>query len=198
MAANVVLTFQGGSDHETEGLVVLNLSEIEKQTISDRGSGIKVPPGQDGDVVDSSNDYLLVLQLQLEKGAYTPESKTVLASPVFILERLYLAFYELNTKGKGSEVSRLYTLLFGGMMGQGKNQKLEEGTLENLKDLINLDDVEAAMMMIDSSGQLVLLDTSGNVLATLDTGLDPGSGGEGEGSEITGSGVSTVYWKIVN
>ena len=184
LAANVALTFQGGSDHETEGLIILNLT---KMPMEDRK--IKVPPGQAGDIFTSPDDFLLVLQLQLDQGAYVPGSKTVLASPVFIYKKLYLAFYELDTKGKTSEISRLYSFLFGSKMGTGNRVALEEDV-----DYQDLGDVEAAMILIDSLGRLVLLDASGNVLQTLDTGLDPQ--GSGTGGGFTGSGVTTVYWKI--
>lgn len=189
LAANVVLTFQGGSDHETEGLIILNLTKLEAIPSKDRG--IKVPPGQSGDIASSQNDYLLVMQLQLRSGAYSPEGKTVLASPVFILNRLYLAFYELTVQGKKtSEISRLYSFLFGSKMGAGNVINLVEG--EDFRDLEN---VEASMMLVDSSGNLVLLDKEGNVLITLDTNLafNPS---QDDGATI--SNYETVYWKMVN
>jgi hypothetical protein len=206
-ATNVLLrSVRGQASLDTESLVILDLKVISAMAVADRNT-IRVPPGQDGSVVSSRNPHILVVQLELNRGTSTTDSKTVLASPVFIDQRLFLAFYELSRQGQGqggqsSMISRLYTMLFGSMMGSGNVQHLEEAEFVDgniVGDYFDYSNVEAAMMFIDSLGNLVLLDSEGNVIGDpIPTGLDlaqsEGSGGSGPYSN---PGTHIVYWKTM-
>jgi len=199
LAANVVLTYQGGADHDTEGLIIVNLSKI--------GSGVGfTPPGQAGDrleITDDEGEFLLgIVQLQGLRGGDDPERKTVLASPVFVGGKVYLSFYELNYKGQGFNASRLYVIDFldPDRSNAGWLTKAEE--LEDLEgdgEYYDFDKKEAIMMFIDSQGNLVVVfeDDSGNITTeTISTGLElfvdyPDSGTD----PFESTGVHTVYWR---
>lgn len=201
LAANVALTYNGGSDHETEGLIIANLSKVSSNQSS------FTPPGQDGERIQVTNDggdiVLEVVQLQGEHGAYSPESKNVLASPVFLEHRVYLAFYEMEGKKNKFNATRLYAIDF--LKNRSGNAKLSEASV--------LDDMgvgkageyfdfpkgeEAIMMYIDSKGRLVLVfeENGEMVTKTVDTGLNLGSGGESQGSGEYKK-LKTVYWKTL-
>lgn len=189
---------------DTEGLLIANLTELEKLTVSQRET-IRVPPGQEGTTFSSDDQILGFIQTELAHGAYDPESKTVLASPVFIANRLYLAFYEFSRKGNSNntaEISRLYSILFGTMMGNDYTlEPAEVITGEDGKQTIEGDyfdyfDKEAVMIIVDSEGNLLLLDASGKPIGDpIPTGLslfaDDGSGED----PFEGEGVHLVYWK---
>jgi len=190
--------------HDTEGLLIANLTKLAEKTVSERET-IRVPPGKEGTTFSSDDQLLGFIQTELAHGAYDPESKTVLASPVFIANRLYLAFYEFSRKGKSNnttEISRLYSILFGRMMGS--DYKLEsaevvtgeDGEPTIVGDYFDYSDQEAVMIIVDSEGNLVLFDASGQPIGDpIPTGLffyaDDGSGEDPFESE----GVHTVYWK---
>ena len=206
-STHVLLKNVPGAAHlDTESLIVLDLTLISGMSVGARNS-IRVPPGQDGSVVSSKESHILVIQLELQRGVSTTESKTVLASPVFINNRLFLAFYELSRRGKGkggssTMISRLYTMLFGSMMGSGNVQHLEEAEVVDgniVGDYFDYSNVEAAMMFIDSLGNLVLLDSEGNVIGDpIPTGLDLAQGeGSGGSGESPNSGTTIVYWKTM-
>jgi len=184
LATNALLrNVPGAAKLDTEGLLVLNLTKVAEYTAEERAqiiTTIKVPPGQSGEVVSSEDDHILFVQLELSHGVSTTGSKTVLASPVFISNekdgliesRLFLAFYELFSKGaqgrgQESKVSRLYSFLFEAKMGQGKVQQLDEAEIvdgEIVGDYFDFEDQEVAMMVIDSQGNLVLFDRFGNIV----------------------------------
>jgi hypothetical protein len=216
LATNALLrNVPGAAKLDTEGLLVLNLTKVAEYSVEERAqiiTTIKVPPGQSGEVVSSEDDHILFVQLELPHGTSTTDSKTVLASPVFISReedgliesRLFLAFYELSSKGEQgngqeSEVSRLYSFLFEAMMGQGNVQNLDEAEIvdgEIVGDYFDFEDREVAMMVIDSQGNLVLFDASGNIVGDpIPTGLslyaDDGNGED----PFEGEGVHLVYWK---
>ncbi len=206
LATNVLLrNVKGDAYLDTEALLIANLTDIAAMTPEERYT-IRVPPGQEGTAATSleSQDYLLVVQLELQHGVSTTESKTVLASPVFIDQRLFLAFYELSRQGRGnnpnySMISRLYSFLFETMMGGGNVQRLEEADVvdgEITGDYFDFSDVEAVMMIVDSQGNLVLLDAEGNVIGEpIPTGLELAQD-EGTGTgPYSSSGVHLVYWK---
>ena len=205
-ATNALLrSVRGNASLDTESLVVLDLKVISGKSAADRNT-IRVPPGQDGSVVSSKESHILVVQLELNRGTSTTDSKTVLASPVFIDERLFLAFYELSRKGQGggdksSMISRLYTLLFGSMMGSGNVQPLEQAEVVDggiVGDFFDYSNVEAAMMFIDSLGNLVLLDAEGNVIEDpIPTGLDLAQSEGGGSGPYSDSGTHIVYWKTM-
>ena len=99
-------------------------------------------------------------------------------------------------------ISRLYTMLFGSMMGSGNVQHLEEAEVVDgniVGDYFDYSNVEAAMMFIDSLGNLVLLDSEGNVIGDpIPTGLDLAQGeGSGGSGESPNSGTTIVYWKTM-
>lgn len=206
LATNVLLrNVKGAAYLDTEALVILNLTEIEGLSLEERYT-MKVPPGQEGTAATSKEDqpYLLVVQLELQHGVSTTESKTVLASPVFIDKRLFLAFYELSRQGMGknpnySMISRLYTFLFEPMMGAGNVQHLDEAEVvdgEILGDYFDLENLEAAMMFVDSLGNLVLLDSEGNVIGEpIPTGLELAQDEGGGTGPYSDPGVHLVYWK---
>jgi hypothetical protein len=85
------------------------------------------------------------------------------------------------------------------MMGQGKVQQLDEAEIvdgEIVGDYFDFEDQEVAMMVIDSQGNLVLFDRSGNIVGDpiptgLDLYVDEGSGND----PFEGEGVHLVYWK---
>lgn len=207
LAANVALTYNGGSDHETEGLIIANLSKVTSAQSS------FTPPGQDGtriQVTDSGGDIVLeVVQLQGNTGSYSSDAKTVLASPVFVEGRVYLTFYELvagQGKGNSFNASRLYAIDF--LKNRKKNATLNEAS--NLEDMgpdgdgeyFDFEDRKATMMFIDSQGNLTIVfedpDTQGNITASVPTGLDPYTGGEpGEEGEWSGANFGIVYWKTM-
>jgi len=202
-SGNVLLrSVSGEASLDAETLVILDLTELQSMSIEARSS-IKVPPGQDGAVVSSKESYILVVQLELQKGTSSTYSKNVLASPVFIDNRLFLAIYEMSTKGQGnnpnySEVSRLYVFNFAPLMGSGNVQQLQEAQVVDDQiqgDYFDVENVEAAMMFVDSLGNLVMLDQEGNVIGDpIPTGLrlstePPGNPGE------ENRGVRVVYWK---
>lgn len=200
LAANVGLTFSGGAAHDTEALIILNLSNIDPQNID-------FSPGSTGDVVDASNPNAILVQLQSMSGAYTVEKKSVLASPVFVAGRLYLAFYELDDKGK-TNVSRLYSIDFLNHAASGKsnNPLIEANELSDMDYKIGAEFFdfpegnEAIMMFIDSQGDLVLIfDNDGTMdTQTISTGLTPFSGGEpGEEGEGSFTNLDIVYWKTM-
>ncbi len=196
LSANVSLTFQGGSDHETEGLIIVNLTSL--------AGDIKLPPGQAGDVINTTNPDLMVMQLQGMSGAYTTESKTVLASPVFVANKLYLAFYELDSKGKFN-ASRLYVIdfLYHTTTDKQNDPVPEAETLAALEGEYEYydfpDGQEAVMMFIDSQGNLVVVfeDDSGNITTeTISTGLELFADYPDSGTDpFESTGVHTVYWK---
>ncbi len=207
LAANVALTYNGGSDHETEGLIIANLSKLT----SDQSSF--TPPGLDGtriQVTDSGGDIVLeVVQLQGDTGSYSPDGKTVLASPVFVGGRVYLSFYELvagQGKGNSFNASRLYVIDF--LKNRQKNSTLTEAS--NLEDMgpdgdgeyFDFEERKATIMFIDSQGNLTIVfedpDAQGNITASVPTGLEPYTGGEpGEETEWSGSNFGVVYWKTM-
>ncbi len=206
-STNVLLKNVPGAAHlDVESLIVLDLTLISGMSVGARNS-IRVPPGQDGSVVSSNEFHILVIQLELQRGVSTTESKTVLASPVFINNRLFLAFYELSRRGRGgggpsTMISRLYTMLFGSMMGSGNVQHLEEAEVVDgniVGDYFDYSNVEAAMMFIDSLGNLVLLDSEGNVIGDpIPTGLDLSQGeGSGGSGPYSNPGTHIVYWKTM-
>ncbi|MFA0888971.1 MAG: hypothetical protein ACC613_07745 [Synergistales bacterium] len=194
LAATVTFTYNGASAHETSGLIVVNLTEVESMEAADRVFR-KAPPGQDGTVASSKEDHIMMVQLQGTQGSYTTQTKEVMASPVFIKEKLYLAYYEMAAKKK-INMSRLYTFYFATMMGEGNVQHLEEytGDNEDTAQFYDLEDQRAANMFIDSKGNLVLIDEQGNALVTLPTGLEYAGVGSGSAASPFNK-MSVVYWK---
>lgn len=194
LAATVTFTYNGASAHETSGMIVVNLSEVEAMDPEDRVFK-KAPPGQDGTIVSSKEDHIMMVQLQGNNGAYTSDTKEVMASPVFIKEKLYLAYYEMSAKKK-LDMSRLYTFYFASKMGEGNVQKLEEydGTNESTAEFYDLEDKRATNMFIDSKGNLVLIDEQGNALITLPTGLQYTGTGSGSAASPFNK-MRVVYWK---
>lgn len=194
-----VRNVQGQAEQDTEALIIANLTNIAKLSAEERNS-ITVPPGREGSVIDASNTDLMVLQLEGLHGAYSPDSKTVLASPVFIAKRLYLAFYELTRTGRKFNASRLYAIDF--LNHEGKNSQISEAStadeLAEGKERYDFTNEEAVMMFVDSQGNLVLLDADGNVIGQpIPTGLELAQDeatGTGTGP-FSGPGVHLVYWK---
>lgn len=201
-AGNVLLrNVSGNASLDTETLVILDLTELQSMSIEERSS-VKVPPGQDGTVVSSKESHILVVQLELQKGTSSTYSKNVLASPVFINNRLFLAIYEMSTKGQGnnpnySEVSRLYVFNFAPLMGSGNVQQLQEAQVVDDQiegDYFDVENVEAAMMFVDSLGNLVMLDQEGNVIGDpIPTGLTLNT--DPPDPDLDNRGVKLVYWK---
>lgn len=194
LAATVTFTYNGASAHETSGMIVVNLTEVEAMDPEDRVFK-KAPPGQDGTVASSPEDSIMMIQLQGTQGSYTPATKEVMASPVFIKEKLYLAYYEMSDKKK-IDMSRLYTFYFASMMGEGNVQHLEEytGDNEDTAQYYDFEDQRASNMFIDSKGNLVVIDEEGNVLVNLPTGLDYAGVGSGSAASPFNK-MSVVYWK---
>jgi len=194
LAATVTFTYNGASAHETSGMIVVNLTEVEAMDPEDRVFK-KAPPGQDGTVASSPEDSIMMIQLQGTQGSYTPGTKEVMASPVFIKEKLYLAYYEMSDKKK-IDMSRLYSFYFASMMGEGNVQHLDEytGDNEDTAQYYDFEDQRASNMFIDSKGNLVVIDEDGNVLVNLPTGLDYSGLGSGSAASPFNK-MSVVYWK---
>jgi hypothetical protein len=121
---------------------------------------------------------------------------------VFINNRLFLAIYEMSTKGQGnnpnySEVSRLYVFNFAPLMGSGNVQQLQEAQVVDDQiegDYFDVENVEAAMMFVDSLGNLVMLDQEGNVIGDpIPTGLTLNT--DPPDPDLDNRGVKLVYWK---
>jgi len=195
LAATVTFTYNGASAHETSGMIVANLTEIESMDVDDRIFK-KAPPGQDGTVVSSKEDHIMMVQLQGANGAYTPGIKEVMASPVFIKEKLYLAYYEMT--GKKIDMSRLYTLLFESRMGGGQTQHLVEydGTNADTAEFYDLEHQRVVNMFVDSKGNLVLIGEGGTTLLTLPTGLVYEGTGGGGGSSLFNK-MKVIYWRRI-
>ncbi len=198
LASTVFLSpMSGQATHDTDALLLINISEIED--IQANESTAKVPPGQGGGRAESEQTFMSVVHLEYVHGSNEPAEKVILASPVFVMGKDYVSFYELNRQNNGkikSMVTRLYAMDFSRLMTGGGKIDLKEGDLDDQKqddDYYDILNKEAVMMMVDSSGELVLLDAEGNVMASLATGL----GGEpGENDGETPRGVRSVYWKI--
>ncbi len=204
LAANVALTYNGASDHETEGLIIANLSKVSSNQSS------FTPPGQDGERIQVTNtrgDIVLeVVQLQGEHGSYSPKSKTVLASPVFVGHRVYLSFYEMEGKKNKFNATRLYVIEFlknrSGNAKLSKASKLDDMGVGKAGEYFDFEEREATMMFIDSQGNLTIVfeepDSQGNITASIETGLELYSGdASGETGEWSGSNLGIVYWKTL-
>lgn len=201
LASTVFLSpVSGQAAHDTDALLLINISEIEGIPANERT--VKVPPGQGGGRAESEQTFMSVVQLEYVQGSNEPAEKVILASPVFVMGKVYVSFYELNKQKNGkikSMVTRLYGMDFSRLMTGGGKIDLKKGDLDDQEqddDYYDILNKEAVMMMVDSSGRLVLLDAEGNVMASLATGLG-GLGGEpGENDGETPRGVRSVYWKI--
>lgn len=197
LAATVALTFGGGAAHDTEALLTFNENKLSSKQII-----VDYSPGQAGDLIDTSDKNTMLVQLQIDQGSYTAVKKSVLASPVFVEKRLYLAFYDLDDKGK-TNVSRLYSIDF--LKHAGKKGNLskanvleelnyeEDGSAKEYYDFPKGD--EAIMMFIDSKGNLALVfEKNGEMVTkTISTGLDLGSGTGSSGSDEDEK-FKIVYW----
>jgi len=197
LAATVTFTYNGASAHETSGMIVVNLDKIEDAASRDVTKAVikKAPPGQGG-ASYSSDGSILMVQLQGTQGAYSPYSKEVLASPVFIKEKLYLAFYEISKK---TDLSRLYTFDFARLISTGKNnEKLIEfnGTNAKKAEFYDLEGQKVVNMFVDSKGNLVLIGEGGTTLLTLPTGLVYEGTGGGGGSSLFNK-MKVIYWRRI-
>ncbi len=190
LAATVAFTYNGASAHQTSGLMSVDLTAVESMDVTDRVFQRDPVAGQEGDIVSSpKNDPIMLVQLQGAKGAYTTGTKEVMASPVFIKEKLYLAYYELTTSKK-INLSRLYVIPFASMIGSGNIQKLTDipGALYELEEQ------RVVNMFVDSKGNLVLIGEEGETLLSLPTGLEYAGVGSGSAAS-TFNKMSVVYWK---
>ncbi len=189
-AANVTFSYGGSAGHDSQGLIVINVTKLLSLGEASRVFK-KPPPGQAGASISSPESYFLQLQLQGSTGADKNVQRNIMASPVFILNKLYQAFYEKSGQGGNAiNLTRLYTLDFGKYMGKGQKVELEKGT-----DYIDLTNQQAVTMLVDSTGNLVLLDASGNIVGEpIPTGLVYAGTGTGTGSS-TFQTMKVVYWK---
>jgi hypothetical protein len=69
-AATVVLSFGGGAAHDTEALLIFSENKLSTNQV-----GVKYSPGQAGERIDPSDGGVMLVQLQIAHGAYTPIKK---------------------------------------------------------------------------------------------------------------------------
>ena len=191
-AANVTFSYGGSAGHDTQGLIVINVTELAALPEASRVIK-KGPPGQAGASITSPESYFLQVQLQGTTGADKNVQRSIMASPVFILEKLYLAFYEKSGRGGNAvNLTRLYTMDFGNYMGSGNRVALDPGT-----DFIDLQNEQAVTMLVDSTGNLVLLDAAGQPIGDpIPTGLAYTGTEAGSGSS-TFQTMKVLYWKTI-
>lgn len=190
--------------HDTVGLLAFNFDEIEALPSTSKDPKLlKGPPGMNTAQLDTNDGgTTLTLQIQDKNGAITYDGQEMIASPVFILNRLYEAVY-LNKGSSGASVSMLYAINFKTIQDKIKGNssyKMGKGgtTVESLasEDYATIQGKEAISLMIDSQGNLVVLFADGSTKA-IPTGLPPVEG-VGGGNQNPSYKISLVYWKVNN
>lgn len=186
LAATAPLTYPGyGQSHDTYGLLIINLSRIQREGITELNT--QGAQGQSGDTkLRLLETGVAMIQLQTGHGAHAYDFEQLAASPIFVDYRLFQALYSTD-----ATLSRLYTLDMAYIAGLTR----KKGNV-SLPDDAYLDDPDNAFtaMFVDSEGNLVILDEEGNVVKVLEDVLNFDETGTGAGS--TGSsGVTAIYWK---
>ncbi|MCD6182694.1 MAG: hypothetical protein J7K01_00100 [Thermovirga sp.] len=187
LAATAPLDYPGiGQPHDTYGLLIVNLSYISENGITELNT--QGAQGQSGDTKLRLLEYgVAMVQLQTGHGGNAYDFNELAASPLFANYVLYQALYS-----EEGELSRLYTLDMGYIAGLERSR----GNV-SLPDDAYIDDTEHhfAGMTINSKGDLIIFDEEGNVVYKIEGVLDPVGTGTGVGT--TGStGVKVVYWKV--
>jgi len=210
LAATVPLDYTGASNHDTSGLLIVDLNQLgclsappNEAFLATKLVDLQGARGQPGDAkakILETGAVVIQLQTSLygDSGGNAADFNKTVASPIFLGFRLYQAVYSSETSGV-PEVTRLYTLdmMSFSLSGHGFADFPSDAFIKDTTGREDfLKNIEAVVMTIDKDGYLVLFDKTGTPKYRTTNPVVQTAAGNPSGGNSGPPGMRIAYWKV--